>query len=114
MPEQFTKTSDGGLSVVNGINEALAFDKVFANLDVTATDTLVETAVTSNTFTTDTTNSINFIYVIDVTPSMLDIANSFDCFRVGTGNSVNAVLSVTYILYPAKYAKATPVSAILD
>lgn len=102
-------------SVVAGSDEAaLAFDKAYRNLDVTATDTLVEFAVSSNTFTTDATNSINFMYVIDVRPEMLDIANNFDCFRVGTGNATNATLSVTYILYPAKYAKSTPAAAITN
>lgn len=100
--------------VSNTGGKALAFDKVYANLDVTASDTLVETTVSSNTFTTDATNSINFMYVIDVRPEMLDIANNFDCFRLGTGNATNATLSATYILYPAKYSKATPLTAITD
>ncbi len=93
---------------------ALAFDKAYRNLDTTATDTLAEFTVTSNTFTTASTNSISFMYVIDVRPEMLDVANGFDCFRLGTGDSTNAVLSVTYILYPAKYAKSTPPTAITD
>jgi hypothetical protein len=101
-------------AVANTGEAALAFDKMFANLDVTATDTLVETAVSSNTFTTDATNSINFMYVIDVRPEMLDLANNYDCIRLGTGNATNATLSATYILYPAKYAKATPPTAITD
>jgi hypothetical protein len=101
-------------AVANTGEKALAFDKGFANLDVTATDTLVETAVSSNTFTTAATNSINFMYVIDVLPEVLDVTNSFDCVRLGTGDATNAVLSATYILYPAKYAKATPPTAITD
>jgi hypothetical protein len=94
--------------------KTLAFDKVWANLDTTASDTLVETAVTSNTFTTDATNNITAMYVIDVKPEMLDIANGFDCFRAGTGDATNATLAVTYLLYPAKYGKATPPTAITD
>lgn len=101
-------------TVAAGGEKPLAFDKVYANLDVSATDTLVETAVTSNTFTTAATNSINFMYVIDVRPEMLDVANNFDCLRLGTGDATNATLSATYILYPAKYAKATPPTAITD
>jgi hypothetical protein len=92
----------------------VAFDKAYRNLDVTATDTLVEFAVSSNTFTTDATNSINFQYVIDVRQEMLDIANGFDCVRLGTGNGTNCTLNATYILYPCKYAKATPPTAITD
>lgn len=101
-------------AVANTGEKALAFDFVYANLDVTATDTLVETAVASNTFTTDATNSINFMYVMDVRAEQLDQANNFDCIRLGTGNATNATLTATYILYPPRYAKGTPPSAILD
>jgi hypothetical protein len=107
-------TLNQATAVANTAGKALAFDKVWANLDTTATDTLVETAVTSNTFTTDATNSISYMYVIDVTQDMLDVANGFDCFNVLTANATNAVLSVTYILFPAKYAKANPPTAITD
>lgn len=94
--------------------KALAFTRMWANLNTAATDTLVETAVSSNTFTSATTNDINMHYVIEVDASELDTANGFDCIRVGTGNAVNAVTSVEYLLYPAKFGKATPPSAILD
>lgn len=101
-------------AVANTGEKALAFTKVWANVDIGATDTLVETAVSSNTFTSDTTDNKNLMYVIEVDPSELDVANGFDCIRVGTGNGVNCVTSVLYMLWPAKYAKATPPSAILD
>lgn len=101
-------------TVAAGGEAALAFDTAYRNLDVTASDTLSSFTVSSNTFTTASTNSINFMYVIDVRPEMLDIANGFDCFRLGTGDATNATLSVTYILYPAKYAKSTPPAAITD
>lgn len=103
-------------AVANTGEKALAFSRMLANIDIGATDTLVETAVTSNTFTTDTTDNKNLHYVIDVQASDLDVAGGFDCIRVGTGNAVNAVTAILYTLYPAKYAKApspTP-SAILD
>lgn len=101
-------------AVANTGEKALPFSWVHANVDTAATDTLVETAVTSNTFTTNTTNSKGLLYVIDVDESMLDIANGFDCIRAGTADAANTTLSVTYVLYPAKYAKATPPSAIID
>lgn len=104
---QGTDVSDSG-------GKTLAFDTAYRNLDVTATDTLESFTVSSNTFTTDATNSINFQYVIDVRPEMLDVANNFDCFRLGTGNATNATLSAIYILYPAKYSKGTPLTAITD
>ena len=107
-------TLNQATAVANTAGKALAFDKVYANLDISATDTLVETAVTSNTFTTLTTNNANALYVIDVREDMLDIAGGFDCFNALTGNAANTAVSVTYILYPAKYSKATPPAAITD
>lgn len=84
----------------------LAFTKVWKNEDVATSDTLVETAVTSNTFTTVATNNLNSLYVIEVDASDLDINNGFDCFRVGTGNATAAVLSVVYVLSDARYSGA--------
>lgn len=101
-------------AVANTGEKALAFSEVHANVDTAASDTLVKTAVTSNTFTTNATNSKSLQYVIDVKPEDLDIANNFDCVRLGVGNTVNAVVSVVYVLWPAKYAGATPPSAIID
>lgn len=84
--------------------KALGFTKVLANVDTDAASTLVETAVVSNTFTTDTTNAKNLLYVIEVPIDDLDTANGFDCVRVGTGDAANTVLSVTYVLYRARYS----------
>lgn len=92
----------------------LAFTKVWANTDVAAGDTLTETAVTSNTFTTNATNSKELLYVIEVDTAELDTNNGFDCFRVGTGNATAATVSVTYILGGARYQQATPPAAITD
>lgn len=94
--------------------KALGFSYQWANIDTGASDTLVKTAVTSNTFTTDATDAKNLMYVIEVMPEDLDQANNFDCVRVGTGDAVASVLSVLYILWPAKHMKATPVTAITD
>lgn len=102
-------------TAVAGTGEkALAFTKQWANTDTGAADTLTETTVSSNTFTTDNTNAKNLMYVLEVDPSDLDVDNNFDCIRVGTGDATNAVVSVCYILWPAKYAKGTPPAAITD
>ena len=84
--------------------KALAFDTMYANVDVGAGFALTETAVTSDTFTTNTTNAKNLLYVIDIPKENLDTANGFDCVRVGTGNAANTVVSVLYVLYSAKYS----------
>jgi hypothetical protein len=101
-------------AVANTGEKALAFSKVWKNEDTANGETLTETAVVSNTFTTIATNNLNAIYVIEVLPTDLDIANGFDCVRLGTGDSVNAVISALYILWPAKYGDATPPASITD
>ena len=95
--------------------DVLAFTKVWRNVDTAAGDALTEAAVTSNTFTTDTTNAKNLLYVIEVDASELNTSAGYDCIRVGTGDAANTVLSVTYILSNPRYAGSvsTPV-AITD
>lgn len=78
--------------------KAVAFTKMWANIDTGAGDTLTETTVTSNTFTTDTTNNKNLQYLIEVDASDLDQENGFKFLRLGTGNAANCVLAAVYIL----------------
>lgn len=101
-------------AVANTGEKALAFTTAKRNLDPANTDTLSNFTVSSNTFTTDSTNSLQGLYVINVQETDLDIANSFDCIRLGTGDSTNATVSAIYILYPAKFGGATPMTAITD
>lgn len=102
-------------TAVAGTSEkALAFTKMWANIDAGASDTLAETAVTSNTFTTDTTNSKDLLYVMEVDAADLDVANGFDCVRLDGLLMANAVGSVTYILNGARYESPLAVSAITD
>lgn len=92
-------------TAVAGTSEkALAFATMYANIDTGAASALTLTTVTSDTFTTDTTNAKNLLYVIDVPIASLDIANGFDCVRVGTGDAANTVVAVLYVLYSAKYS----------
>ena len=99
-------------TAVAGTNEkALAFTRMLANTDYGASKTMTETAVTSNTFTTQTTNSKDSLYIIEVDSQDLDSANNFDCIRVdGTGhaatNSRGCV--VLYNLFGARYNGANP------
>lgn len=96
---------------VAGTNEKpLAFTRMLANTDVGAGQALTETAVTSNTFTTDTTNSKRLRYVIDVPAEDLDIANGFDCLRADVTGMASATGQVSYTLYGARYAGASPMA----
>ena len=102
-------------TLVDGTGEkALAFTKMWANEDTAASDTLVETAVTSNTFTTLTTDAKNLIYVIEVKADELDVSNSFECVRIDVASMANAVGSVVYVLRSSRYAPPLAVSAITD
>ena len=102
-------------SAVAGTGEkALSFSKMFANLDCAAGDTMTETAVTSDTFTTPTTASKQLLYVIEVDASSLDIANGFDCVRIDSTGMVAAVGCAIYDLYGSRYSSPIDVSAIID
>lgn len=104
-------------TAVAGTSEkAVAFTKAYRNIDTAAAggDALEEFAVTSDTFTTDSTNSKNLLYVIEITEGMLDVAGGFDCIRLGTGDATAADVTALYILWPAKYSKSIPPAAITD
>ncbi len=102
-------------TAVAGTGEkALAFESMRANVDCAAADTLTDTAVTANTFTTDTTDNKNLMYVIEVKASDLDVTNGFDCIRVDSLLMANAVGVVLYALHGARYASPQAVSAIVD
>ncbi|MFA6046828.1 MAG: hypothetical protein WC718_17735 [Phycisphaerales bacterium] len=102
-------------TVVAGTDEkALAFTKRWTNADIAAADTLVETAVTSNTFTTQAVNSKTSIDVLEVDADDLDADNGFDCVRAGTGDATAATLTVLYILHAPRYAPGIADAAITD
>jgi hypothetical protein len=91
--------------------KALAFTRMLANVDYAASKTMVETAVTNNPFTTQTVNSKDSLYIIDVDADDLDVAGGFDCVRVdGTGHAATASRGcvVLYQLYGARYSGMNP------
>ena len=112
-----TITLKQDVSVAGSTEKELAFTRMLANTDYAASKALTETAVTSSTFTTQTTNSKDSLYIIDVKASDLDVANGFDCLRVdGTGHAATASRGVVvlYILYGKRYSDSTPAQAIAD
>jgi hypothetical protein len=90
--------------------KALAFTRMLANVDVAASQTLVETAVTSNTFTVATTTTKRVVYIIEIDSDALDATNSFDCVKFVSTALVNATGIVTYILHGARYTGADAVA----
>ena len=96
--------------------KALAFDTVWANADVGASDTLVKTAVVSNTFTPGVVNSKKMLYIIEVDAESLDVDGGFDCIRAGTADAVAQIVTVLYVLSGQRYQGQTAnrASALLD
>jgi hypothetical protein len=97
-------------AVAGTAEKALAFTRMLANTDYGASKTMVETAVVSSTFTTQTTNSKDSLYIIEVDSESLDVANGFDCVRVDcTGHAATASRGciVLYNLYGARYNGGT-------
>ena len=84
-------------------SKTLALTKVYATLDTedaSMGDTLVETSVSNNTFTPDTTDDKSLLYVIEVDATQLDVANGYDCVRVGTADADATVVGIMGLLYP--------------
>jgi hypothetical protein len=95
--------------------KTLPFTRMWQNIDNAAGDAYTETAVSSNTFTTDSTNSKTLKYIIEVDAQDLDVQNGFDCVRATVGNATAATVSVEYILgvgYTGNVAKMP--SAVVD
>ena len=112
-----TITLKQATAVAGTSEKELAFTRMLANTDYGASKAMTETTVTANTFTTQTTNSKDSLYIIDVDSSMLDTANGFDCIRVdGTGHAATASRGVVvlYNLYGQRYSGVTGVTAIAD
>ncbi len=97
-------------AVAGTAEKALTFTRMLSSVDY-PTSALAETAVTSSTFTTQTTNSKDSMYVIEVDSEQLDVANGFDCIRVdATGHAATASrgCSVIYNMFGARYSGANP------
>ena len=106
-----TITLKQATAVAGTSEKALAFTRMLSSVDYPAS-ALAETAVTSNTFTTQTVNSKDSMYIIDVDADTLDVAGGFDCLRVdGTGHAATASRGVVvlYNLYGARYSGLNPV-----
>lgn len=102
-------------TAVAGTGEkAVSFTTAYRNIDLAAADTLTAFTVSSDTFTTDSTNSKNLLYVIEIKDTDLDINGGFDCIRAGTGDATAATVHVVYNLYPMKYGYPSSISAITD
>jgi len=101
-------------SVAGGSEKALAFSKAYRDIDTDAGDTIAEFTVSSDTFTTDTTNSKKLLYVIEVDAATLDLDNGFDCVRVDVASMANAVGTAVYLLHGSRNLPSIAQAAITD
>jgi hypothetical protein len=100
---------------VNGAGEkAVSFATAKRNLDADAADSLSDFAVVSDTFTTDSTDSKNLMYVMDVDPANLDSAGGFQFLRAGVGNATAAEVEVLYILWASKAPPYLPSAKVAN
>lgn len=91
-------TLNQGKSSSGANSKALAFDTVFLANDTANSVTLTQTAVVSNTFTTDNTASHLGVAFIEVRADRLDTANGFTYLQVGLANATNTTVHAVYTL----------------
>ena len=104
-------------TAVAGTSEkALSFTKNWVLSDtsiassVITGETLTETAVTSSTFTTGTTDNKNMVYCMEIAASDLDVAGGFDCVRLDGLLQANSVSCVVGILSNPRYSGAASIT----
>lgn len=87
--------------------KALGFTKAFRSLangnQAAPVNAWASFTVAANTFTTDATNSVRDMYMIDIKREDLDFKNDFDCVEVTIGNAASNVIQVIAILLGARY-----------
>lgn len=105
-----TVTLKQATAVAGTGEKALSFSRMLANTDVAASQAMTETSVSSDTFTSNTTNSKRLRYIINVDAASLDVTNGFDCLRVDCTGAVNSTGMVSYILWGARYSGASPMA----
>lgn len=91
-------TVNQGKSNAGANSKALAIDTVWLSNDTANSVSLTQTAVTSNTFTTNTTASRTGMAFLEIRADRLDIANGFDHVQVGLADATNTTVHVDYTL----------------
>lgn len=104
-PNQASAVAGTGKKVIPAV-------PIWSNLDTAASDALVERTAAAN-YTTDA-GVKNKIVIFQVDADKLDMANGFDCLSIDTGASNAANITEVMFYLEARYAQATPPSAIVD
>jgi len=93
-------------------SDGITMTHFWSNSDCVASDTLIK-GTAAATIADDTTQSKDHIHVIDI--DAVDLGEGYDCIQVEVGQSAAATLvSAVYVLYGARFAQATPPTAITD
>lgn len=105
--QQATDVSGTGAKVFANVVQ------IWANEAIGTNDTMVaQTAAINYTVTNDIANKI---VVFDVDPSLLDVANNFDCIKVTASDSSQATNFISIVgICDMKYKGVTPPSVIID
>ena len=102
-------TLNQATSITAGSAKALNFSRMAVLADLTVAQTevaqaLVETTVTSNTWTVANADGKRQRYVMEVSSNDIDIALGFDCVRFVSTALTGATGVVNYILWGARYS----------
>jgi len=104
--EQATVVAGGDTKVITNVVP------IWANEDCAASDALVRQTDAVN-FTTSAAQK-HKVVVFQIDPSILDLANGFDCITVKTGASNAGNLTSAMYYLCERYQQATPPAAITD
>ena len=100
--------------VAAGTNQVLQnVQRIWANEDVAASDTLVAKTAAKNYSVTNDVKNKTVVFEID--PALMDVEDGYDCLYATISDSSQATnfVSVTAILHQ-RYQQATPPAAITD
>lgn len=111
--QQATTVAGGSVKLIDGTQ--LGVNGV-QQVDTATSDALSALTISSiGAWTTDDTDSKNFIYIVDISVEALDVAGGFDVVRLLQASG-DAVQSVLYLLWNTRYTAvaADQPSSIID
>lgn len=100
-------------NIAAGTNKAGPSVPIWSNLATASTDTLVSRTAAASYAVSTATGGMEVVFEID--PSLLDVANGYDCiyFTIATSSQATNFVGATAILQTS-YQQATPPTQIVD
>jgi hypothetical protein len=98
-------TINQGITVAGTSSKALTYNNYFSGTggyaaQTAASDVLTQTTGVSGTFNTATTVSKNFLYVIEVQDTDLDLTNGFNAIQLAIATGGGSVFDVHALCFP--------------